>query len=76
MLRMATLFCYWNRKIIAGKESISYEGISLFATAIRATVDEFVDKLYHLTRYYTFRMACSYPVPKKYNAEDTAGSYQ
>lgn len=42
--------CYWSKKVIAGKKSISYEGApsTFIVIRSRATFNEFMDKLYRL----------------------------
>lgn len=68
MLKIVTLTCYWNEKVITDRKGVSYEGPrSTFAVIrSRVTCDEFMNKLYHVTRckkqYTCLSLVCRYPV--------------
>lgn len=34
MLKMVTLNCYWNEKVIAGRKGVSYKGLPPTATVL------------------------------------------
>lgn len=66
-----TLICYWNRRVVVGRRGVSYDGPPPTATLIRAgaSYEEFIDKLYHVTRYKRqyerLEVTCRYLVRKE-----------
>lgn len=69
-----TLICYWNGRVVIGRRGVCYDGPPPHATLIRAgaSYEEFMDELYHVTRYRReyerLEVTCRYPVRKEYIA--------